>query len=267
MRLPEGKSRLDMVKAGLSQMGLSKRGRLVVSLSRLLEDPANERKTFRNMEGLIASIKAVGVIEPITVTPDGDSYRILTGHRRFRAARTAGLSEVEVLIRDPEDAVSRRRKSIVSNVQREDVGAVELAEALQAMLEEDPAMTTQRELAAFIGKRETWVSDMLRILSLPTALQEQLRISEVAVSYDTAMRIARLKDKGVQSKLLHSALTGASSQEIRREISASKGHRTQRVSESVNGYVATVQGPEASDAGAQMIAAVEALLGKLHGNN
>ena len=115
-----------MVKAGLMG-GLAKRGRLVVSLERLLEDPQNERKIFRNMEGLIASVKAFGVIEPITVMTEGDGFRILTGHRRARAARAAGVKDVEIIVRDPEDELARRRKSIVSNVQREDVGPVELS--------------------------------------------------------------------------------------------------------------------------------------------
>lgn len=71
-RLPDGKTRLDLVREGLAGNGVPKRGRLIVSLDKLKEDPHNERKTFRNMEGLIASVKAVGLIEPITVTPDAD---------------------------------------------------------------------------------------------------------------------------------------------------------------------------------------------------
>src|SRR5947207_11815674 len=110
-KLPEGKTRLDLVREGLAQdAGVKKRGRLIVSVSKLTEDPRNERKTFRNMEGLVASIKAVGLIEPITVTPlDNDRYQIITGHRRFRAAKEARLEQVEVLIRDPEDELSRRQ--------------------------------------------------------------------------------------------------------------------------------------------------------------
>src|ERR1700674_2921558 len=135
MKLPEGKNRLDLVKEGLPNLGLKKRGRLVVGIERLKEDPRNERRTFRNMDGLVASIKAVGLVEPITVTPEeGDTYRIVTGHRRYRAAKAAKLVQVEVLIRDPEDELTRRVKSIISNVQREDVGAIEMAEALQALL-------------------------------------------------------------------------------------------------------------------------------------
>jgi len=112
-KLPEGKTRLDMVKEGLAggDAGLKKRGRLVILIERLKEDPRNERRTFRNMEGLIASVKTVGLIEPITVTPEeGEegSYRIVTGHRRYRAAKAAELKQVEVLIREPDDELTRR---------------------------------------------------------------------------------------------------------------------------------------------------------------
>src|SRR2546423_14059676 len=160
MQLPEGKSRLDLVREGLTENGIRKRGRLLVSLSKLKEDPRNERKTFRNMDGLIASIKAVGLIEPITVTPiaSGDKYQIVTGHRRYRAAKAAGLTQVEVIVRDPDNELTRRQKSIISNVQREDVGPVELAEALQSLIDEDERINSQDDLAELIGKDKTWVS-------------------------------------------------------------------------------------------------------------
>ena len=80
MKLPEGMSRLDLVRRGLTG-NLPKRGRFIVSITRLKEDPNNERKTFQNMEGLIESVKTHGIVEPITVTPEGEEYRILTGHR------------------------------------------------------------------------------------------------------------------------------------------------------------------------------------------
>jgi ParB family chromosome partitioning protein len=264
MNLPKGKSRLDLVKAGLNG-GLPKRGRLIVSLDRLLEDPQNERKTFRNMEGLVASIKKYGVIEPITVTAEGESYRILTGHRRARAARAAGLSEIEVLIREPEDAHNRRRKSIVSNVQREDVGPVEMAEGLQSLLDEDPAIKTQAELARIIGKSEAWVSEMLRVLTLPASLQEKVRTSELSMSYDAMIRVARLKSREEQDALVDAMLKGASAHEIRRRISEKKqGRPTERIQERVGDYTALVQGPAGKHASENMRKAVEALLEKLN---
>ncbi len=188
MQLPQGKSRLDMVREGLAEGGIRKRGRLIVSLAKLKEDPRNERKTFRNMDGLIASIKAVGLIEPITVTPEtDDTYRIITGHRRFRAAKAAGLDQVEVLIRDPEDERTRRQKSIISNVQREDVGPIEMAEALQAMMDEDDRIKSQDGLGQVIGKDKTWVSGMLRVLTIPPKLQHK-------VGFDISFSFIRFND-------------------------------------------------------------------------
>lgn len=274
MKLPQGKSRLDLVKQGAAA-GLSKRGRLIVGVNRLLEDPKNERKTFRNMEGLVASMKAVGLIEPITVTPEGERYRILTGHRRARAAKLAGLREVEVLIREPEDELLRRRKSLISNVQREDIDAAELAEALQSMLDEDNQIGSQRELARVLGKREAWVSDMLRVLSLPADVQRKIRDSDVSLAYDTVIRIARVHDAKIQREMLDLALAGTSNTELRRKIAevnerTGKQHRkkkTERVSVSVNGYTASVLGPAGKGAYKRMKAAVEELQEKLDGGD
>ena len=223
-KLPEGKTRLDLVREGLAQdAGLKKRGRLVVSILKLREDPKNERKTFRNMAGLVASIRAVGLIEPITVTPEPDeSYRIITGHRRYRAAKAAGLQQVEVLIREPEDELARRQKSVISNVQREDVGPVELAEALQSLMYEHPKVRTQEDLARLIGKDKTWVSRMLRVLDLPPSLQAKVATSQLSLSYDAVAAAARVTDPGEQERLIEALLTGATTREIRGQINASK---------------------------------------------
>jgi ParB family chromosome partitioning protein len=225
MKLPEGKTRLDLVRDGLAQNdGLKKRGRLIVSVHKLKEDPKNERKTFRNMDGLIASIKAVGLIEPITVTPESDdAYRIITGHRRYRAAKAAGLQQVEVLIRDPEDELVRRQKSVVSNVQREDVGPVELAEGLQSLMDEHPKIKSQDDLAKLIGKDKTWVSRMLRILDLPAPLQAKVATPQLSLSYDAVASVARVTDRGEQERLIDALVSGATTRDIREQIGTTTG--------------------------------------------
>lgn len=206
---------MDLVREGLTS-GLKKTGRLIVSLDRLIEDPRNERRVYRNMDGLIASVKAVGLVEPLTVTPEAtDTYRIVTGHRRYRAAKAAGLAMVEVLIREPEEELKRRQKSIISNVQREDVGPVELAEALQGILDEDPAVKSQDGLAALIGKDKTWVSGMLRVLSLPADLRAKVGSTQQSIGYDAIIRIARLEDPRLQRELIEALLGGATQREIR----------------------------------------------------
>jgi ParB family chromosome partitioning protein len=226
-KLPEGKTRLDLVKEGLGGMdaGIKKRGRLIVSIDRLMEDQRNERRTFRNMEGLIASVKAVGLIEPITVTAEegeDSRFRIVTGHRRYRAAKAAGLTQVEVLIREPEDEMTRRVKSIISNVQREDVGPVEMAEALQSLMD-DRQVENQQKLAALIGKDKTWVSRMLRILDLPPNLKAKVALTQLSISYDAVAEIVRLDREADQARLIDSLVSGATQAQIREEIRQIKG--------------------------------------------
>lgn len=272
MQLPEGKSRLDLVREGLAGLGLSKRGRLVVSLDRLREDPHNERRAFHHMDGLTDSVREHGIIEPITVTPDGDHYRILTGHRRFRAALAAGLTEVEILIREPEDESQRRIKSLISNIQRENLSAIDLAEALQSILAEDATIGTNAELGRRIGKSRQWVGEMLGVLTLPPNLQQKVRSSEHPVAYDAIMKIAHLNDPVEQSALLDAALRGESASLIRekartiRERSGdakARPRRTERLQETMNGYTAVVSGPASPEANRHMRAVVEALLERL----
>ncbi len=272
MKLPNGMSRLDLVRQGITG-NLPKRGRFVVSITRLKEDPDNERKTFANMDGLIESVKTHGIVEPITVTPEGESYRILTGHRRYRAAKAAGLQEVEILVRDPEDDYSRRLKSLISNIQREAISPLEVAETLHRLLTEGEGTRTQQELAHLLGMRKSWVSDMLRILTLPAKLQEQLRTAQKSVTYDTVIRIARADDPTFQSELISAALAGEGNPEIRRRLAARQKDKPRRAggrpavqtfTESCDGYTATVKGPDKPDARDKMREAVRALLQSLN---
>ena len=268
MKLPEGKSRLDLVKAGLMG-GLPKRGRFVVSIERLQEDPDNERKTFRNMDDMIESVRRYGIVEPITVTPDGDNYRILTGHRRFRAAKAVGLAEVEILVREPEDHTTRRFKSLISNIQRENIGAVELAETLRALLDAE-AVPTQRELARQVGKSEQWVSGMLRILELPARIQEQLRNPITGIGYEMAQRIAQVGDTELQEELLTAAKAGESTRSIRHRMDLHRasdqpkpaGKRTSTIIQLTQRHgtcVATIKARRSPEAREEMLTALREL--------
>lgn len=220
-QLPEGKSRLQLVREraakGQSQTGLPVRqGRLVVPIDQLIPDEKNERKTFRNMEGLIASVKSVGIVEPITAVPnENGTFQIRTGHRRWEAAKAAGVEKVEILLREPEDEFLHRTKSLISNIQREEIGAVELAQALQSLMDDDPKILTQRDLAKAIAKDETWVSRMLRIMSLPEKLQKKLATSQVSIPYDSTIEVARLDDSRLQEEVVEELLKGATVREIR----------------------------------------------------
>lgn len=216
-------TRLDLVRGG-QKFDMPRTGRLIVGIEKIVEDPHNERKVFRNMEGLVASMKNFGLIEPITVTTlDDGRYQIITGHRRYRAARDAGLAQIEVLIREPEDERNRRKKSIISNVQREDVGPVEMAQALQDLLDDDNEIESQVALAKIIGKGKVWVSSMLRVLVLPEHLRVKVQTSELSIPYDAVINIARVDSPTLQEELIDELLAGSSVREIRERIQEHKG--------------------------------------------
>ncbi len=208
-------------------------GRRIVSIEKLVEDPENERKTFDDMDDLVASIKAHGVLEPLAVAELGDgTYRIIFGHRRFRAAKMAGRTEIEVLIREPEEQWERRKKSLVTNVQRSDIRPLELATSLNLLMENDPTIKTKRDLAAQIGKSEVWVSKMLRILDLPEALKEKLSTSKVLISAEAASEAARQTDSSLQEALIDGLVSGATVREIREQINIHKGKAPAQTTES-----------------------------------
>lgn len=222
-------SRLNLVKAGGGNTGslkIPKRGRAMVDIDSLVPDPRNERKLFRRIAELAATIKAVGVIDPPTVVPINDGqYKITTGERRWRAAKQAGLKQIPVIIGDAEEERLRRAKSLISNIQREDLSALEVSLALQEMKDDNPAVKTNRDLAALIGKTEQWIGQMLKILDLPEEAQEKIRNAERIIPYDAVVQIARVEDPKAQSQLLKSVLAGGTVREIREKAREAKPAR------------------------------------------
>lgn len=218
---PTPKSRLQLVREqaarGTAVADAIPRTRLVVSIDKLVEDPNNERKSLRNMEEMVASVRAHGIIEPLTATALADGrYQIVTGHRRYRAAKAAGLSQVEILIRPPEDHRQRRIKSLISNLQRESIPPLELATALRTLIA--VAGLTQDRVAKHLGKNKAWVSGVLRILDLPEEVRQKVGYAQRPLSLDALTRIARLEDSNLQSQLADRVLAGSSQTQIREEV-------------------------------------------------
>ena len=156
------------------------------------------------------------MIEPITAVPIGKNrYQIVTGHRRFRAAKMAKLEEINVIVCDPEEAEEiRRRKSLISNLQRENINPVELAEGLVFLKGQDPKIKTNRDLARVLGKTEHWVSDTLRINTMQENVKQILRTSEAPISKRSVETLARVDDTQEQEKIAESMIQGASSREV-----------------------------------------------------
>ena len=116
------------------------------------------------LDELAESIKAQGVIQPIVIRPIGENkYEIIAGERRWRAAQRAELAEVPVIIKDVEDDAAIAM-ALIENIQREDLNAIEEAQALSRLMEEFEL--THQEVAEAVGKSRTTVTNLLRLLSL-----------------------------------------------------------------------------------------------------
>jgi ParB family chromosome partitioning protein len=148
-------------------------GQLPIEL--VVANPRNPRRTFGENEltDLAQSIREHGVVQPVIVRPgrvDG-TYEIIAGERRWRAAQRAGLTQLPVLIREVDDRVALEL-AIVENVQRADLNPVEEALGYQQLIDEHSY--TQADLGQVIGKSRSHVANTLRLLKLPTVIQDML---------------------------------------------------------------------------------------------
>src|SRR5512138_2620100 len=131
------------------------------------------RKTFspEKLEELAASIREKGIIQPLVVRKKDDHYELIAGERRWRAAQRAGLREVPVVIQDVSDDTAVEL-ALIENIQREDLNAVEEAEAYHSLQER--FSLSQEELAKRVGKDRSTVANALRLLKLPAEIKRDI---------------------------------------------------------------------------------------------
>lgn len=138
-----------------------------------------------SLEELAASIKAQGLIQPISVRPvETGRYEIIAGERRWRAAQIAGLVEVPVLIRDiPDDAALAM--SLIENIQREDLNPLEEAAGIQRLIDEFEM--THQEAADAVGRSRSATSNLLRLLQLAKPAQDMLMAGDIEMGHARAL--------------------------------------------------------------------------------
>jgi ParB family chromosome partitioning protein len=160
-----------------------------------IETNANQpRKHFEKqaLAELVTSIKIHGVIQPITVRPIGENkYQIISGERRFRASQLAGLNQVPVFVRTADD-VAMLEMAIVENIQREDLNAIEVGLSFKRLLDE--CDLTQEALSEKVGKDRTTVTNYLRLLNLPDAIQAALRDKKISMGHARALLAFETED-------------------------------------------------------------------------
>ena len=151
------------------------------------------------LEELAASIKANGIIQPILVRRTGNSYRIIAGERRWRAAQRAGLQRVPVVVREVADGDKQLLElALIENLQREGLNPIDEALAYQRLA--DQFSLTQEQIAAAVGKDRSSVANFMRLLKLPEEVRADL--ASGALSTGHARALLALPDAAAQ---LHGA--------------------------------------------------------------
>jgi ParB family chromosome partitioning protein len=145
------------------------------------------RTTFDDMDALVDSVKEFGLLQPILVRPvagQADSYEIVAGERRWRAAQKAQLHEVPVVVRTMGDQ-DALQLGLIENLQRADLTAID--EALGYRRLSDEFKQTQEDIAKTVGKSRPHVANTVRLLDLPGAVQEMIRRSELSAGQARAL--------------------------------------------------------------------------------
>ena len=184
--------------ASYDEKGKLNQGVNEIAMDQIHANPNQPRKTFNeeSLNELASSIKTHGVLQPIVLTKIGDSYRIVAGERRFRAAKIAELKTIPAVIKDLTEK-EVREIALIENLQREDLNPMEESEALYNLLTENNL--TQEALAHAIGKSRPAIANALRLLTLP--VEVQMLVRDLSLSTGHAKVLVSVKPAEVQIAL------------------------------------------------------------------
>ena len=153
-----------------------------------LIDPNREqpRKSFDEaaLNELAQSIRAVGVLQPIIVTQNGERYTIIAGERRYRASRLAEKDEIPAIVRDWDDQM-RLEAGLIENLQRDNLNPIEEAMGVRRLMDETGL--TQEQAAERLGKSRPAVANLLRLLTLPDAVRQMLIEGKLSAGHGRAL--------------------------------------------------------------------------------
>ena len=144
------------------------------------------RRSFdeQALADLAQSIRAVGVLQPIIVAPNGDRFTIIAGERRYRASRLAELEEIPAIVRDW-DEQTRLEAALIENLQRDDLNPIEEAMGVRRLMDE--AGLTQEKVAERLGKSRPAVANLLRLLTLPDMVRQMLVDGKLSAGHARAL--------------------------------------------------------------------------------
>jgi ParB family chromosome partitioning protein len=190
---------LSALIPGAPEAGEASAGLMEVPVNAVAPNPKQPRTRFddETIATLAASIREVGILQPLVVRKAGDGrYELIAGERRLRAAKAAGLASVPIVLRDSEDA-DLLREALIENIHREDLNPIEQAEAFRALLEE--LGLKQEELADRVGVSRSHIANTIRLLALPLDVQQLLADDKITAGH--ARAVLSLGDNDAMSSL------------------------------------------------------------------
>ncbi|MBT8399255.1 MAG: ParB/RepB/Spo0J family partition protein [Rhodothermia bacterium] len=188
-----------------------------IEIDKIDANPYQPRAAFdeAGIDELAASIKQLGIIQPITVRAVGSGkFELISGERRLRASRIAGLQRIPAYVREA-DSESMLEMAIVENIQREELNPIEIALGYQRLIEE--LDLTQEQVAEKVGKSRVAVTNMLRLLKLPPFIQALLKTGSLSVGH--ARALINVDDESIQQKVVEDTVReGLSVREVERRV-------------------------------------------------
>jgi ParB family chromosome partitioning protein len=207
-----------------------RKGILMLGIEEIEPDRGQPRRYFDEVHivELADSIRSKGVLQPLLVRREGDRYAIVAGERRWRAAQRAGLREVPCIVREVTEPEAFEL-ALIENIQREDLNAIEEAEAYQRLIEYHGL--TQEELAQRVGKERSTVTNALRLLRLPEAIKQAM--SSGALTMGHARALLALSDetdlRRAAEKVISEALSVREVEQLVQRLKGKKVVRRERV--------------------------------------
>lgn len=191
----------------------------LLALALINTNPYQPRTDFEEnaLNELAASIKVHGLIQPITVREKAEGrYELISGERRYRASKLAGLQEVPAYVRNVDDQRSLEM-ALIENIQREDLNAIEVALTYKRMIDE--CQLKQEDLGQRVGKNRTTVNNYLRLLQLPEQIQSAIVLGKLTMGQ--ARPLVSLEDKVFQIELFQRIINqGLSARKVEELVKA-----------------------------------------------
>jgi ParB family chromosome partitioning protein len=206
------------------------------------ENARQPRVDFNNerLSDLISSIKEKGVLQPILVRRKGDGYEVVAGERRLRAAQALAMDQVPVVIKSVNDQEALVL-ALVENIQREELNAIEEAQAFKRLIEE--FHFTQDSVAQSVGKDRTTVTNLLRLLKLPVEMQKSVSGGTISVGH--ARALLSIENSYLQKKIFDRTVKkGLSVREVEslvKQALTGSAHQRKRASGQKDVYLAALE--------------------------